>query len=975
MLHIAECTDTFLPISDGVGRVVYEYARSLSGMGEAVYVVTPQGKAQPYRGSLPFEVVDYYAMQVPGMDNRRYGVAVLDRHYVNRMNDVPLDLVHVHSPGSAGLEACRLADQFHVPLIGTFHPKYFEDVYRYVRQGGLAEAAVRRVAEFYLRCDAVWTISPQSAAILRDAGYTGPVDIVPSGTDLSPVPDGDLVLVRERFHLGNTPILLCVGSIDFSKNWERAIQAAAILTARNIPFQMLFVGAGPDEQQARQRVRELGLSGIVRFLGHIYEDRILRALYAVSSLNIFPSLYITAGLVIHEAAAVGVPSLAIRGSSAAEPIQEGINGLLSEDNAGDMANVIQAALTDPVRLVRMGAAARASIPTSWETVMNEVSERYRAITREDRHSLKIKSGFFREERKSVDETLEMRMVDMASRFLRQDMQHVYAYPRSNPIQERLPAITQTNLPRATPESQGLSSKAILHFLEQLDRDPSAHVSNLMILRHGKVVTEAAWAPYEKHLPRQLYSLSKSVTSTAIGLLVEDGLLDLDERVMDILEYPAQEPPLPSAKFTVRHLLTMSTGSLFNELCTPLTADWIDGFFRAGVKFEPGTAFEYNSLNTYMLSAIVQKRSGKTMTAFLSERLYHPLGIAFYDWETCPRNIEKGGWGLMLTLEDVAKLGQLYLNGGQWEGKQIVSRHWIREASTKQIETPLGEMPHGYGYQIWMAPHPGGFMFNGAFGQYMIALPDQDAVIALFSCSAKLFAKGNIMSYVDELFSHAQSTAIPVDGEQTELLKQRLSSLSVSGRHMTAHLPSQPISLQEAAIHLKGRVYTMKENVGGLFPVPLQCVHNNFSLGLSQVVFAADGRKNLKLTFREGNEQNVLSFDPLGKTEGTVSIRGEKQRVAGRLICEDLEGGNFRLKLCLHFIETPFTKLVTMDLTGDRIRILLDDQPSVQDATWMLLDLAGITRLEFARKLIPVLQAEKLQQRLRTYTTVTAEGEL
>ena len=124
MLHIAECTDTFLPISDGVGRVVYEYARSLSGMGEAVYVVTPQGKAQPYRGSLPFEVVDYYAMQVPGMDNRRYGVAVLDRHYVNRMNDVPLDLVHVHSPGSAGLEACRLADQFHVPLIGTFHPKY-----------------------------------------------------------------------------------------------------------------------------------------------------------------------------------------------------------------------------------------------------------------------------------------------------------------------------------------------------------------------------------------------------------------------------------------------------------------------------------------------------------------------------------------------------------------------------------------------------------------------------------------------------------------------------------------------------------------------------------------------------------------------------------------------------------------------------------------------------------------------------------
>ena len=714
----------------------------------------------------------------------------------------------------------------------------------------------------------------------------------------------------------------------------------------------------------------------MRFLGSVSDDASLRALYSLASLNVYPSLYMTAGLVVHEAASLKTPSVVMRSSPAAEPIEDGVNGYLSDDGATELANAIERALADPVKLCAAGARARETIPSEWGEVTSDVLTRYRKLTEKERYRLKVKFGPFRRERRSMDETLEKRTIELMGRFLTQDLQNVYAYKNRQSGQRRLPARRETALLRATPESTGVSSQALSGLISALENDPAAQVTNLMVLRHGKVILEAAWQPYEKALPRQLYSLSKSVTSMAVGMLVGDGLLDLDERIVDIFPDKAPKDALaPARKMMVRHLLTMSTGSLFNEVGTALSADWIGEFLRAGVRFEPGTAFAYNSMNTYMLSAIVQKKTGKTLSEFLHERLYAPLGIRSADWETCPAGVEKGGWGLMLRLEDVAKLGKLYLNGGVWEGKRLLPAEWVRESAKKQIETPNGEMTYGYGYQIWMTPHAGGYLFNGAFGQYMIALPDLDVVVAAFSATARLFAEGGMMQYVDDAFKNVSPAPLAPNPKENAALLARIERLSCLARAPFAPNESdRPAAFEAFAAAVDGRVYTFEKNIGGLFPVILQSVHNRYALGLEHLTF---GRREDKLLilFEEGGERNTLVFSPGGYTAGSVAVQGESERVACNLAAFDLGNGRWRAELNVHFIETPFTRRIRLDLAGDAISVTFDESPTLKDASVMLLELAGVTRIQLVRGLMPMLKRDALQQQLSTYTTVTAKGRL
>ncbi len=977
MLRIAQCTDSFLPVTDGVGRVVYEYAQSLAGAGHACYVVTPQ-RDIGYRGGYPFEIADYFSVRVPGVSQLRYGVAALDRHYTARMDRAALDLVHAHSPGSSGQEACRLAEKRHIPLIGTFHPKYFDDLYRYVRLGALADAAVRTAAEFYTRCDEVWTVTNQAADTLRRAGYRGRIEIVASGTEQAEVAPEDLRLAQSMFHLGGAPLLLSVGQIDFNKNLARAVEAAAVLSARNVPFQLLFVGEGPDEKRARALVRERGLYGAVRFLGPVTDDRVLRALYQTASLCVYPALHLTAGLVVHEAAACGTPSVVMRGSAAAEAVRDGENGLVCDDSATSLADAIAYCLAHPDEREKLGQNARATIPQPWPAVMDGVLARYKALTEREKYRLTRKRGPFRREMEAVGETLEKRTLDLIGRFLRQDMQHVYAYP-GRPPRTRRPERASAPLPRATPESQGVSSDALQKLFAAVDADDDAHINGMIVLRHGKVIAEGAWAPYDNSLPRQLYSLSKSVASTAVGMLVGEGRLDLDEYLVDIFPDKAPENPLhPAHKLMVRHLLTMSTGSEFNEIGSALGADWVHEFLHAGTKFAPGTAFHYNSMNTYMLAAVVNQKTGQTLTEYLRARLYEPLGIRSFDWETCPRGVEKGGWGLSLTLEDVAKLGQLYLSRGVWEtgGKRVplLSPEWIADATSVQIDTPDGECAFGYGYQIWMTPHAGGFLFNGAFGQYMLALPDLDVVVAVSSGTSRLFAQGGLMQSIDDAFAACRSGPLPEDEAAVNTLNAALSRLSVQRRAPFFDLGIAEAPLAALAAHLDGRVYTFDKNIAGLFPTNLQAVHNNFSPGLVHLVFRRRGGA-LSVTFDEGPVQNELLFAEGAYSRAAVSMRGEQHEVAASLQCENLGAGEWRLHLTAHFLGTPFTRRIRLSIKGDALTALFDESPTVQDASMMLLELAGVTRIEIVRALLPMLQRESLQSRLRTYTTVTAQGRL
>ena len=297
----------------------------------------------------------------------------------------------------------------------------------------------------------------------------------------------------------------------------------------------------------------------------------------------------------------------------------------------------------------------------------------------------------------------------------------------------------TSLPRSTPEAEGIHSPAILDFIAAANREfDSLH--SMMLLRNGKVVAEGWWNPYAAELPHMMYSVSKSFTSTAVGLAIDEGLLQLDSRVVDLLpdDLPAEVDDHLAA-LTVRHLLTMTTGHATDTVALAALApegNWARAILSQPLTSLPGTRFVYNSGATYLLAAILHRLTGERLLDYLTPRLFEPLGITDATWESCPRGIDVGGWGLSITTEDLALFGQLLLQRGLWNDRQLVPAEWIDEAVALQVDT--SEADHGidgrqgYGYQFWRCRPAGSFRADGAFAQLCIVLPEQDAVVVFTS---------------------------------------------------------------------------------------------------------------------------------------------------------------------------------------------------------------------------------------------------
>jgi len=975
MLRIAQCSDLFFPITDGVSRVVNAYARELCALGQEVTVITPL-ITQGYRGKLPYEILDYLALSLPGAPQHATS-ASLDMHYLARVNAQTFDIVHAHSPGSAGMEAVRLADKCHVPLVGTFHTKYIRDLLMSHKDEQQKQLSQYFAFDFFNRCDELWVVNEEARTFLYERGFEGNIEVFENGTELEPADAAARKRAREQFHLTEAPALLFAGSLDQQKNLTHVLEAVARLRQRGVEFQLLIAGSGPEEKHARTIARDLGLLGTVRFLGQITDESLLAGLYAESALCLFPMQRMSAGLVVREAAVQGTPSLVIAGSFPGDLISDGVNGLTCGDTPESMADAIAEYLRDPEQIARLRANARAMAPVPWDAAMARINARYEALAGMERAQLRRKRGLFRKEMDKVDLTLQKRAMDMIWKFLTQDTQHLYPYAHIPQKPAFLPEADIKPLPRSTPEAEGVSSLAIRALLDAIHADEAAKAHEILILRNGKVIAEANWAPYDGAYPHQLYSLSKSITATAIGMLVDEGLLDIDERLSDIFFDKAPELSThPVQKMTVRMLLNMSTGTYFNEAGSAMGTDWERDFMHAPVKFEPGSAFDYNSMNTYMLAAIVRRKSGETLTHYLEPRLYEPLGIESYYWETCPNGTEKGGWGLSLTPESVAKVGQLYLNKGVWNGKRLLSEAWIEAATKPQINTPHGEITYGYGHQIWMTAREGAFLFNGAFGQYMLALPDQNALVVLFSGTSRLFAQGGVLDYVSACFDGMSRDPIESDPRAADALATTIAALSARARPPFYSAERKSVPLEEVTVRLTGRVYSFPANIGGVFPFILQSVHNNFTTGLQQIVFSRAEDGSLAVEMVEGEYKHRFTLAESGFTQAVFSQRGDVFEVRFAVQTEISETGELSLIIAAHFIETPFIRLMRFTLTGDdTLKVVFDETPSIKDASEMLMELTGITRVDIVRNMLPLLKQERMQHTLRTFTTVTVQGKL
>ena len=468
------------------------------------------------------------------------------------------------------------------------------------------------------------------------------------------------------------------------------------------------------------------------------------------------------------------------------------------------------------------------------------------------------------------------------------------------------AVYEQAFVRATPESQGISSDLFAALLRELDASKDTEMHHFMALRHGKVICECNFAPYPKGMWHITHSMCKSITGMAIGMLIEEEKLKLDENIYDIFpDHINAFSKIFRPVITVENLLTMTSGVTFNESGIVSGNDWLGSFLNASVNGKPGTEFQYNSLNTYVLSAIVTKRTGETLTEYLTPRLFGPLGITKYYWETCPKGITKGGWGLFLCAEDMAKLGQLYLQRGKWNGQQLVSEYWIEISTARHLKTQNDT--YGYGYQLWMEQRPGSFEYNGMLGQNVIIYPDMDMVLVTNAGNKEMFQDCIMLNIIRKYFpvNYHPADVLPENPLSYSLLKRLCGELengennnrstSLRGRwkrnvvsrrkhsdkkysyriSAAVDRPSDHHSFMRA---VSGRTYVMEQQNIGIAPLFVQVFHNNMTDGISEISFTYDAG-NFYVSFTEGEVIHKLPVGFGRAADGCVDLHGEHYLVA------------------------------------------------------------------------------------------------
>lgn len=414
------------------------------------------------------------------------------------------------------------------------------------------------------------------------------------------------------------------------------------------------------------------------------------------------------------------------------------------------------------------------------------------------------------------------------------------------------------LPRKTPESQGISSWHLAEFLDELAKDERTDIHHVIVLRHGVVIAEADIAPYQSSMWHASYSMCKTITGMAIGMLIDEGKLSLEDKIVQLLDKKSFFTGIRHKNLTVENLLTMTSGVTFNETGIVSGDDWVESYLQAVIKGTPGTKFEYNSMNTYILSAIVTKVTGESMMDYLKPRLWEPLGIHKVFWETCPKGINKGGWGLFIGTEDAAKLGQLYLQKGKWKEKQLISEEWVEKATSRQMETPENMGPYGYGYQVWMGGRPGSYTFNGMLGQNVVVYPDIDMVISVNAGSDELFQKCILLNIIKKYFEgdYSPEEELKDDIVGFRKLKDLEDRLRQSGKGIPRELKRKKTGrswkregrsshiLEEERLKkaLDGNVYRLEQTHVGLCPLVFQVFHNNYTDGISAVGFYYENKK-------------------------------------------------------------------------------------------------------------------------------------
>ena len=465
--------------------------------------------------------------------------------------------------------------------------------------------------------------------------------------------------------------------------------------------------------------------------------------------------------------------------------------------------------------------------------------------------------------------------------------------------------SSSSLSQATPESVGVSSQSLIDLVDELNKKVDG-MHGIVIMRHGKVISKGWWAPYEQDNTHILYSLSKSFCSTAIGMAVDEGLLSLDDKVVKF--FPDDLPSNPSENLkamTIKDLLIMGTGNhndTLGAIKKTTGKNWPKVFLAQPVEHKPGSYFRYNTGATYMLSAILHKVSGQKLVDFLKPRLFDPLGIDEYTWEEDPMGVNTGGYGLKIKTEAIAKFGQLYLQKGMWEGKRLLSEEWINMASSKQIDNgtnPKSDWNQGYGFQFWMCRHKA-YRGDGAFGQYCIVMPEQDAVIAINSGVQNM---QQVLDIIWEKFlPSVKDNALAENPELHAKLQKKMKSLKL------------PL-VKKHSVPARGIVnqtFKFEDNEKGFKSIAVEDRNDHTYLRLEN----AHGTQYIYFTRHLWVRDEIILEKNLTQAVGASN---GLQKIA----CSGAWQSPKHLKVVMYMTETPFKLTFDLRFNGDKMTLDLN----------------------------------------------------
>lgn len=549
----------------------------------------------------------------------------------------------------------------------------------------------------------------------------------------------------------------------------------------------------------------------------------------------------------------------------------------------------------------------------------------------------------------------------------------------------------THLPTSTPEENGIASQDLNRLLEQLAALPQAQAHCLLVARQGKLLFSADFKPYTMQLWHISHSLCKSLVGIAVGILIDQEQLSLDTPLSEIFpQYFNLFTARRTRSLTIKHLLTMSSGINFREIGAVLEKDWLRSYFEADVIFEPGSRFEYNSMNSYVLGCVVQKIAKKSLSEFLTEYVFDPLGFGAFEWETCPMGREKGGWGLYLMPEDMVKLGILLLNGGVWQNPdgnrtRILSEQWVKQMTTTQIE----DEHSGYGMHIWTM-EGGSYTMNGMYGQYVYCVPKNNLVAVLCSGSTNIFAESPAFDLLQAAFSQkAFPASLPAAPDA-------VAALCETANHLQFNTPVQPQPVPETQpwyktfLHkfiqspeseheptqgekmcekLAGKCFVAAENKVGILPLMIQCMQGNYTQGTRRVEFLQK-EQSLQMVWQDGGDIVTVPLNFEKSEEFQLLIGAEQWKVASIAKATANEDDVPVLKISLCFLEHSSVRNMKFFFYPEQTIVKMEETPSMAKSLLqmrgnpqadLVLDIfkdAGYARYRFEQFCCPKLELQE-----------------